>query len=57
MQILQAKRPVTGNIKEIGTTIINDHTLMVSGLGFDGDRGGIIERIEDSNIYSFSAGL
>lgn len=25
MQILQAKRPVTGNIKEIGTTIINDH--------------------------------
>ena len=32
-------------------------TLMVSGLGFDGDRVGIIERIEDSNIYSFSAGL
>lgn len=25
MQILQAKRPVTGYIKEIGTTIINDH--------------------------------
>lgn len=32
-------------------------TLTVSGLGFDSDRIGIIERIEDSNIYRFSAGL
>ena len=31
-------------------------TLKVSGLGFDADRVTILNRIEDSNIYSFSAG-
>ena len=30
--------------------------LKVSGLGFDADRVTILNRIEDSNIYSFSAG-
>ena len=34
-----------------------DGTLTVPGLGFDGDRVSIINRIEDSNIYYFSAGL
>lgn len=32
-------------------------TLTVPGLGFDADRIGIIDRIEDRNIYTFSAGL
>ena len=34
-----------------------DGTLTAPGLGFDGDRVSIINRIEDSNIYYFSAGL
>ncbi len=33
-----------------------DGTLTVQGLNFDSDRITIIERIENSNIYSFSAG-
>lgn len=32
-------------------------TLMVPGLSFDSDRITIIYRIENSNIYSFSAGM
>ena len=32
-------------------------TLTVPGLGFDSDRVSIFERIGDSNIYSFTAGL
>ena len=32
-------------------------TLTVPGLSFDGDRITIIDRIENSNIYSFRAGL
>ena len=31
-------------------------TLTVPGLSFDGDRITIIDRIENSNIYSFRAG-
>ena len=32
-------------------------TMKVPGMGFDNDLIGIINRIEDRNIYSFSAGL
>ena len=32
-------------------------TLMVPGLGYDNSQIGIIDRIGNSNVYSFSAGL
>ncbi len=34
-----------------------DTTLMVPGLSFDSDRISIRDRIENSNIYAFSAGM